>query len=266
LCSVAGLFIRLIVRRKQRGIKQGCELQQRQAVCSASMRPRKRGELMKTVIFDLDGTLADTSGDLIAAANVCFRDMGAGDLLDPATDQATALRGGRAMLRLGMTRLGRGEDLATIDRYYPVLLEAYGAEIDRHTVLYPGAMEAVEVLKTRGYGVGICTNKPEALAETLLRRLRVRDAFASLVGADTLPVRKPDPEPLFEAARRAGGLASACVLVGDSDTDRNTARAAGVPSILVTFGPAGGDMAALAPEALLHDYAALPAMVDRLLA
>ena len=177
---------------------------------------------MKTVIFDLDGTLADTSGDLIAAANHCFRHMGVGDQLDPNADQGTALRGGRAMLKLGMTRLGQGEDLATIDRYYPLLLEAYGEAIDVHTELYPGAMAAVEVLRQRGYGVGICTNKPEGLADTLLTRLGVRDDFASLVGADTLPVRKPDPEPLFEAARRAGGAPEACVLIGDSDTDRNT--------------------------------------------
>ena len=221
---------------------------------------------MKTVVFDLDGTLADTSGDLIAAANVCFRDLGAGDLLDPGRDQATALRGGRAMLTLGLARLGRSQEVAIIDRYYPVLLEAYAGAIDRHTILYPGAMSAVEELKQRGYGVGICTNKPERLADLLLQRLAVRDAFASLVGADTLPVRKPDPEPLFEAARRAGGDPRACLLVGDSDTDRNTARAAGVPSILVTFGPAGGDMAALAPEGLLADFADLPALVDEMLA
>jgi phosphoglycolate phosphatase len=192
--------------------------------------------------------------------------MGAGDLLDAQRDQATALRGGRAMLKLGMSRIGRAEDTETIDRYYPMLLAAYGEAIDHHTRIYPGAMEAIDVLKRRGYGVGICTNKPEGLAETLLRRLQVREIFASLIGADTLTVRKPDPEPLFEAARRAGGDPSACVLIGDSDTDRNTARAAGVPSILVTFGPAGGDMAALEPEGLLERYLDLPDLVDRLLA
>ena len=220
---------------------------------------------MKTVIFDLDGTLADTSGDLIAAANFCFRTMGARDVLDPARDQGTALRGGRAMLKLGMQRLGEGAESTLIDEYYPVLLEAYGQSIDVHTTIYPGAMAAIERLKSDGYGVGICTNKPEGLADTLLQRLRIRDAFASLVGADTLPVRKPDPAPLFEAARRAGGRPDACVLVGDSDTDRDTARAARVPSILVTFGPAGGDMAALAPEALLQNYEDLPRIVGEVL-
>ena len=165
-----------------------------------------------------------------------------------------------------MARLGQADDTDTIDEYYPILLDAYGSAIDTYTVLYPGAMDAVETLKTRGYGVGICTNKPEALAETLMMNLGVRTAFASLVGADTLAVRKPDPAPLFEAARRAGGAPDACLLVGDSDTDRNTARAAGVPSVLVTFGPAGGNMAALSPEALLARYSDLPDLVDHLLA
>jgi phosphoglycolate phosphatase len=223
-----------------------------------------RRERMGTVIFDLDGTLADTSGDLIAAANACFRDMGHGDVLDPARDAGVALRGGRRMLSHGLERLGRfDEDMVT--RYYPVLLDAYEGAIDTHTVLYPGAMEAVAALGEAGYRVGICTNKPAALAELLLTRMGIRGAFASMIGADTLRVRKPDPEPLREAVRRAGGDPAACVLVGDSDTDRNTARAAGVPSILVTFGPSGADMAALEPEGLLDRYDDLPDMVTRLI-
>lgn len=219
---------------------------------------------MRTVIFDLDGTLADTSGDLIAAANACFRQMGLGDVLDPGSDQGIALRGGKMMLRHGLERHGR-LDPEVIETFYPVLLDAYSAALDVHTVLYPGAMAAVEALKSQGYGVGICTNKPEALADQLLGRLGVRDAFASLVGADTLTVRKPDPEPLREAARRAGGDPARCVLIGDSDTDRNTARAAGVPSVLVTFGPSGADMAALQPEALLERFDDLPQVVARLI-
>jgi phosphoglycolate phosphatase len=219
---------------------------------------------MKTVIFDLDGTLADTSGDLIEAANVCFRNMGVGNVLDPMTDAGTALRGGRAMLSLGLQRLERTNDADVLDHYYPVLLEAYAKDIDSRTVMYDGAMDAVEALKTLGYGVGIATNKPEGLAEELLRRLGVRDAFASMVGADTLSVRKPNPEHLFEAARRAGGDPALTCLIGDTDTDRKTARNAGVPCVLVTFGPAGGDMAALEPEALLDHYKDLPDIVTNL--
>ncbi|SHJ65465.1 phosphoglycolate phosphatase [Shimia gijangensis] len=219
---------------------------------------------MRTVVFDLDGTLADTSGDLLAAANACFRAMGEGDVLEVETDAGTALRGGKAMLTLGLTRLGR-LDQALVEKYYPMLLEAYSGAIDHHTVIYPGAMDAVERLAQLGYGVGICTNKPEALAEKLMTSLGVRNAFGALVGADTLPVRKPDPEPLFETARRLGGDPAKTVLIGDSVTDRDTARSAKVPSVLVTFGPSGEDMAALEPEALLKDYADLPALVQDLI-
>ncbi|MCC5975044.1 MAG: HAD-IA family hydrolase [Rubellimicrobium sp.] len=218
---------------------------------------------MRTVIFDLDGTLADTSRDLVAAANACFEGLGLGALLDPERDAGTALRGGRAMLRLGFSRAG-GHGEADVAREYPNLLAHYAEGIDRHTRLYPGAMEAVERLKLQGYGVGICTNKPTALAETLRQRLGGRAAFGALVGAGCVGVIKPDPAPLFETVRRLGGDLSRTCLVGDSETDRNTARAAGAPSILVTFGPAGGDMAALEPEALIGHFNELDATVAAL--
>lgn len=219
---------------------------------------------MRTVIFDLDGTLADTSRDLIAAANTCFRDLGHGDLLDPVADAATAFRGGRAMLALGFSRLGV-EDASVVDRQYAPLLRAYGQDIDTHTRLYPGAIDAVNVLIAEGYAVGVCTNKPHALAQTLLERLGVRDLFGSLVGADTLPVRKPDPAPYVAAVERAGGAVAHSVLIGDTVTDRETGRAAGVPVVLVTFGPDGDGVVKLAPEALLGHFDDLPRVVKELI-
>ncbi|MQQ07578.1 HAD-IA family hydrolase [Epibacterium sp. SM1979] len=220
---------------------------------------------MRTVIFDLDGTLADTSGDLLAAANACFRQMGHGDVLVHPGDAGVALRGGRRMLTVGLERVGAFSD-AVVDEFYPVLLDAYRSAIDTHTVLYPGVLSAIEELKTRGYGIGICTNKPEALAEQLMQSLGVREVFGALVGADTLPVRKPDPAPLVEAVRRLGGDPAQTVLIGDSDTDRNTSANAGVPSILVGFGPSGADMAALKPEGLISHFDELPDRVDQVMA
>lgn len=220
---------------------------------------------MRTVVFDLDGTLADTSGDLLAAANACFRDMGLGDVLERGRDDGTALRGGRAMLTLGLERVGRGAEAAVLDRYYPVLLEAYAAEIATHTVFYPGALNAVADLSGAGYKVAICTNKPEYLAVQLLAQMGVAQHFDALIGADTLPTRKPDPAPLREAVRRAGGDGARYLLVGDTITDHDTARAAGVPSVLVTFGPNGADMAALKPDALLDHFDDLPGCVGQLI-
>jgi len=220
--------------------------------------------MTRTVIFDLDGTLADTSGDLIAAANHCFRGLGLGDLLDPATDCATALRGGRSMLRLGFSRVeGFGE--REVDEQYDVLLRAYADDIDTHTVMYPGAMDAVSRLKSAGYAVGIATNKPEKLAETLMTNLGVRAEFASLIGADTLNVRKPDPEHHFEAVRRAGGHPQRSLLVGDTQTDRDTSRNAGVPSVLVTFGPGRDAVLALDADATIDSFTELDDVVARLI-
>jgi phosphoglycolate phosphatase len=220
--------------------------------------------MKRTVIFDLDGTLADTSGDLIAAANSCFRGLGLGDLLDPALDAATALRGGRAMLTLGFSRV-EGFGVDDVNAQYAVLLEAYAQDIDTHTVLYPGAMDAIERLKSADYAIGIATNKPEGLAETLMTSLGVRDAFASLIGADTLPVRKPDPAHHFEAVRRAGGDVKRSLLVGDTVTDRDTSRNAGVPSVLVTFGPGRDDVLTLNAEATIDSYDQLDDVVARLI-
>ncbi len=219
------------------------------------------------VIFDLDGTLADTSGDLIAAANACFAGLGQGAMLEPEADRAVAFAGGRAMLGLGFRRLGlAGAALEeAVAREFPRLLAYYARNIDRHTRLYPGAVAAFEDLRAQGYALGICTNKPEGLAEELLKRLGVRGLFASLIGADTLAVKKPDPEPLRAAVRGAGGDMGRALLVGDTVTDRETARAAGLPCLLVAFGPEGRAVERLAPEGLLKDYAGLGAAVRALI-
>ncbi|EPX79906.1 HAD-IA family hydrolase [Litoreibacter arenae] len=221
---------------------------------------------MRTVIFDLDGTLADTSGDLLEAANVCFRGLGHGDVLTTETDRGTAVRGARAMLTQGFERLGQPFDQSDIDRQFPILLEAYGGDISSRTTIYPGAREAVSRLRDAGYKVGICTNKPEGLAEQLMTALEFRDAFDSLVGADTFPVRKPDPLPFIQAVKRAGGDPARAVLVGDTQTDRDTSTNAGAPSILVTFGPGAFDVASLKPEALMDHFDDLDQIVARLIA
>ena len=220
---------------------------------------------MQTVIFDLDGTLADTSGDLIAAANARFRDLGLGDLLDEKADMLTAFHGGRAMLRLGFSRVEDAFGEAEVDRSYLAFLQHYEDKIDVKTRLYPGCLQAVEALIARGIKVGVCTNKPEYLAECLLQKLGVRDRFASLIGADTLPVRKPDPRAFFEAVARASGDRDHSILIGDTETDLNTARAARRPVALVSFGPEGDGVARLRPDALLPDYASLGRVVGELI-
>jgi len=216
------------------------------------------------VIFDLDGTLADTSGDLIAAANVCFDEMGIVTRLDPVADAGVAVRGGRAMLTRGLTREGAMSE-ETVTQWYPRLLTAYADALSVHTKMYDGAVDEIEALRRKGYAVGICTNKPEGLAEQLMRELGVRDLFGSLIGADTLPTRKPDVAPYWAAVDACGGTRSRSLLVGDTETDRSTSKAAGVPSILVTFAPGESDVHALEPDAVIDHFHQLPGEVTRLI-
>lgn len=217
--------------------------------------------MISTVIFDLDGTLADTSRDLIFAANGALEALGAGRPLDPEADAHTAFRGGIAMLKLGLSRAGLDLEPASGHKH---LLALYGERIAHETKLYPGIRECVASLQAKGMKLGICTNKPEALAEKLMAALDFRAPFGALVGGDTLPVRKPQVEPYDLTLHRLGAPRQGSVLIGDTETDRLTAKAAGVPCVLVTFGPDGQDVAKLNPEALLHHFDDLEALIEGL--
>jgi len=219
---------------------------------------------MRVAVFDLDGTLADTAADLIAAANAALAEAGLGRPLDPARDAATAFAGGRAMLRQGLAGAPGGVDPAAVERLYPRLLARYAERIAVETRLYDGAETALDRLAAGGWGLAVCTNKPEGLAVSLLAALGIGGRFRAVIGADTLAFRKPDPRHLVETILRAGGARERAVLVGDTVNDREAARGAGVPCVLVGFGPEGAGAAALAPEAMLAHYDELPALLERL--
>lgn len=217
---------------------------------------------MRTAVFDLDGTLADTAADLLAAANAALGEAGHGAPLTLARDRDAAFAGGRAMLRAGLARVGAGDD--AVEALYPVLLERYAAALAVETRLYDGAEAALDRLDAEGWRLAVCTNKPERLARLLLDALGLSGRFAALLGADTLPWKKPDPRHLVETVLRAGGDPGRAALVGDTVNDREAARAAGIPCVLVGFGPEGGAVSALAPEATVAHFSELPPVLDRL--
>lgn len=216
---------------------------------------------MRGAIFDLDGTLADTAGDLLAAANVALAPEGL-PLLTLAEDRQFAGRGGKSMIRRSLAKHGRDPDgtseLALTDVLYPRLLNAYELRIADHTVLYDGVEACLDTLEAGNWRLGICTNKPERLARILMEKLGILDRFGALLGADTLPVRKPDPEHFLETCRRVGSDPAQSVMIGDTHTDLQTARAAGRPCILTTFGFAAQPLHELAPDAIVTHYDELP--------
>lgn len=220
---------------------------------------------MRAAIFDLDGTLADTAADLVAAANAVAAAQG-WPALDPQAERAVAGRGSRALLRRAMARAGMAEDLALVEALVPAFLDDYAGRIADRSRLYPGAVACLDSLAADGWRLGVCTNKPVGLARTLLTALGVADRFAAVLGADSLPVRKPDPRHLFETLARVGGRPERAVLIGDTATDRETARRAGVPCILMRHGYAEGPLAALAADAEADGLAEVPMLAGSLLA
>lgn len=221
---------------------------------------------MRGAVFDLDGTLADTAADLIGGANAALAGAGAGRPLDPARHAGLAGRGGRAMLAEGFrrARLPEAEIAAAVEAAFGPFLGAYEARIAEESRLFEGVEAALDLLAAGGWRLAVCTNKPERLARVLLGELGALERFAAVVGADTLPVRKPDPAPFRHAAAGAGAAAALSVMIGDTATDRETARAAGAPSVLMDLGRSADDVRALGADLVLERWAELPGALSAL--
>ena len=219
---------------------------------------------MISIVFDLDGTLVDTSRDMLKAANLCFDEMGYSDVLSEEMHRGTALHGGRAMLSKGLTLLKEPDLANVVSEFYPKFLKYYRENLYEKSVFYDGAITCVEKMALKGWNVGICTNKPEDLAKSLLSKMSAQNYFKAIVGADTLSVRKPDPAPFFETLRLLNGKTNRSCLVGDSITDYSTAKAADVPIILVDFPPNETDMSTLTPDAIINHFDELIPTIENL--
>jgi phosphoglycolate phosphatase len=200
--------------------------------------------------FDLDGTLADTAPDIAAALNLMLGDLGR-PALDPETIRGLIGDGARNLVRKALAAGGEAPD-ALVDRGFPAYLDHYRANVCVGTALYPGVEQAMDDLAALGARLAICTNKPEDMARRLVAALGWTGRFAAIVGADTLPFRKPDPRPLREAIARAGGGRAA--FVGDSIVDAETARAADIPFVAVGFGFRDRPVEQLGADAVIDRY------------
>ncbi len=209
------------------------------------------------VIFDLDGTLADTEPDLASALNGVLRELGRAQL--PEQHVRTMIgHGARALVRKGLAATGAVTE-TLVEQAFARFLELYAKAICVETRPFDGCTEMLDDLASHGVMAAVCTNKPESLTHHLLAALAWNDRFAAVIGGDTLLVRKPDPAPLRAAISRAGGRRP--VFVGDSITDADTARAAGVPFVAVTFGYCEGPVQALGADAIVTRFAdLLPAL------
>jgi len=183
------------------------------------------------VIFDLDGTLADTGADLAASVNHVLETFGL-DPLDPSSVYRYVGDGARVLVEraVGIAR----RDLW--DSGVDVFLAFYREHLLDRTRLYDGVDGLLAALSGAGVCASVLTNKPEDLSRRILGALGVLGTFVDVIGGDTLPVRKPDPEGVFRLLRLTGTPVEEALIVGDSPVDSATARASDVPFCGVSWG------------------------------
>jgi phosphoglycolate phosphatase len=218
-----------------------------------------------TIAFDLDGTLVDTAPDLLRALDHTLEKEG----LNPPDDHAARNfigAGARAMIEraLAHTQVKFGKD--KVDAMFRQFLIYYEDHIADYSRPFPGVEQALTRLAVQGAILAVCTNKHAKYAEKLLRELKLAEHFAFVAGGDTFEFRKPDPRHLTGAVERAGGNAGRAILVGDSETDVVTAKAAEIPVVAVSFGYTDIPPAALGADRLVHKFEDVPSAAMELLA
>lgn len=206
-----------------------------------------------TLVFDLDGTLVDTAPDLIAATNHVMAGLGrapvAGDILRPQVSH-----GALAMIRAALGPEAASWDEAKLYPLFDQFIAYYQANIAVESRPFPGMINALDRALTAGHALAVCTNKREVLARQLLESLGLTSRFSAIAGRDTFAVYKPDPGHLVQTIAQANGLASHSIMIGDSNVDIATAKAAGIPVIAVSFGYCEPPVAHYAPDIIIDHY------------
>jgi phosphoglycolate phosphatase len=218
-----------------------------------------------TIAFDLDGTLVDTAPDLLGALNFVLGEI---DLAPLGDHPGRSLVGGgaRLMIERGLAIHGVARETADVDRMLADFLLFYERHIADKSRPFPGASEMLDEFAAREARLIIVTNKFERYSVQLLSVLGLAERFSVIAGPDTFGIRKPDPGHLLRAVERAGGDRAHTIMVGDTTTDVETARAADVPVIAVSFGYRDRDAGALDADHIVDRLDEIPAAAYRLLA
>lgn len=193
---------------------------------------------LRTLLFDLDGTLADTGPDLAFALNRILADEQRAELpYERIRPQVS--HGGAALLHLGFPELRI--DSAAFDALRLRMLAVYRANIARHTRLFPGMEAVLDTIEARGMNWGVVTNKPAWLTQPLLEQLGLVRRAACIVSGDTTAHKKPHPAPMLLACNQSGSAAPQCLYIGDAQRDIQAGRNAGMPTLVALFGYLGGE-------------------------
>ena len=190
-----------------------------------------------TVLFDLDGTLADTAPDMAYALNRVRREH---DLAPLPYERIRphVSHGASALIRLGLSLEPHEPRFEPLRRRF---LEIYRDHLTRETRLFPGVAGLLDGIERRGMNWGVVTNKPAALTQPLMEQLGLAARAACIVSGDTTAQRKPHPEPMLYACTQAGSRVAQCLYVGDAQRDIEAGRQAGMQTLVALFGYIGAD-------------------------
>jgi phosphoglycolate phosphatase len=218
---------------------------------------------IRTVVFDLDGTLVDTAPDLTNALNFVLTREG---LPAVPLEAARAMigAGARKLIERGLEVDGRPAGPGDVTRLTNDFIDHYAAHIADQSRPFEGLEDALDDLSALGYRFAVCTNKLEWLSKLLLEQLGLSARFSAICGADTFGVSKPDPAILRQTILRAGGDVASAVMVGDAGPDVGVARRAGIPVIGVSFGYTEVPLVDFKPDRLIDHMRELPAAVESL--
>ena len=204
-------------------------------MASMQFQESRESRARRALIFDLDGTLFDTAGDLAAGMNAALSHLGL-QRVDAGEVRNLVGHGARAMLKRGIL-LSSGEQIedgSVLEDAHRVFLDYYHCNIGVHTLPFPGVIEMITAYRQQGVVIGICTNKREGSARQLVDALGYADLFDALVGGDSAHAAKPDHAPVQMTLDRLS--VRHAIFIGDSDTDIGAAASMGLPALIATFG------------------------------
>lgn len=209
-----------------------------------------------SLVFDLDGTLVDTAPDLIRALNFVLTEDGMPPISADIIGSLVG-RGARMMIMRALEHHGLDASQGHVDRLVDSFITFYGAHIAVDSRIFPGVVETLMALKDNGWALSVCTNKKQDLALALLDALGLQSFFNAICGGDYFAVAKPDPRHLTGTILRAASNMDHALMVGDSQTDILTAKAAGIPVVGVTFGYCEQPIETYTPDFIISDFSQL---------
>ena len=215
------------------------------------------------VVFDLDGTLIDSAGDIADALNTALRQSG----LEPFSDAEVRLMvggGARVLVERVLNVRELSGDAALAQRLYANFMEVYQTASVARTTVYDNGRELLGELRRQGIKLAICTNKPAGITEDVLAKLDLRGSFEVVVGGTDSRPKKPHPAMLLAALSALGVDPDHAVMIGDSAADVGAARAANVPVVVVSHGYSPTPANELGADLVIGSLADVPAALRQL--